>query len=80
MLAFEYGITNKSPEFLQKFPSGKIPAFEGREGLMFFEGAAIVRHGTSSSSSGYVEVGAECSCTVIGERLSSRVWSSWSQC
>ena len=26
--AFTYGVTDKSPEFLAKFPSGKVPALE----------------------------------------------------
>ncbi|KAI6041496.1 hypothetical protein EDC04DRAFT_2601641 [Pisolithus marmoratus] len=25
---FEFGVTNRTPEFLEKFPLGKIPAFE----------------------------------------------------
>ncbi|KAF9233387.1 hypothetical protein BU15DRAFT_80184 [Melanogaster broomeanus] len=29
---FEFGVTNKSPEFLSKFPYGKIPVFEDSEG------------------------------------------------
>ena len=36
---------NKKPEFLAKFPHGKIPAFEGSDGFKLFEGTAIARYG-----------------------------------
>ncbi|KAI6022936.1 hypothetical protein PISMIDRAFT_677455 [Pisolithus microcarpus 441] len=35
---------NKKPDFLAKFPHGKIPAFEGANGLNLTEGAAIARY------------------------------------
>ncbi|KAI0742957.1 elongation factor 1-gamma [Daedaleopsis nitida] len=35
---------NKKPEFLAKFPNGKIPAFEGADGFKLFEAAAIGRY------------------------------------
>jgi len=35
---------NKKPEFLEKFPHGKIPAFESASGLKLFEGATISRY------------------------------------
>lgn len=38
---FQMGVTNKSPEFLAKFPLGKVPAFEGADGFCIAEGAAI---------------------------------------
>ncbi|KAI1417055.1 glutathione S-transferase [Hypoxylon sp. FL1857] len=38
---FQMGVTNKSPEFLAKFPMGKVPAFEGADGFCLAEGAAI---------------------------------------
>jgi len=41
---FEFGVTNKSPEFLDKFPLGKIPAFEGNDGFTLVEGASIARY------------------------------------
>ncbi|KAL4067431.1 glutathione S-transferase [Scleroderma yunnanense] len=46
-LPFEFGVTNKSPEFLQKFPLAKIPAFESNDGLRLIEGAAIARYVSS---------------------------------
>ena len=36
---------NKKPEFLAKFPHGKIPALETTDGFRIFEGAAIARYG-----------------------------------
>lgn len=36
--------TNKTPEFLAKFPHGKIPAFEGKDGFKLFETTAIARY------------------------------------
>ncbi|KAG1725778.1 glutathione S-transferase C-terminal-like protein [Suillus paluster] len=35
---------NQQPEFLAKFPHGKIPAFEGANGLNLTEGASIARY------------------------------------
>lgn len=39
---------NKKPEFLAKFPHGKIPALEGSNGFNLTEGAAIARYRASS--------------------------------
>jgi elongation factor 1-gamma len=36
--------TNKTPEYLAKFPHGKIPAWEGADGFKLFEAAAIARY------------------------------------
>merc|ERR1712025_1310609 len=38
---FKFGETNKSAEFLKKFPLGKVPAFEGSDGLILTESNAI---------------------------------------
>jgi elongation factor 1-gamma len=35
---------NKKPEFLAKFPHGKIPAFEGSDGFKLFEGTSIAKY------------------------------------
>ncbi|KAF9233234.1 glutathione S-transferase C-terminal-like protein [Melanogaster broomeanus] len=40
----EFGVTNKSPEFLSKFPYAKIPVFEDSEGWTLIEGAPIARY------------------------------------
>ncbi|CAA7262226.1 unnamed protein product [Cyclocybe aegerita] len=42
--AYEHFVDNKKPEFLVKFPHGKIPAWEGADGFKLFEGAAIARY------------------------------------
>jgi elongation factor 1-gamma len=39
--AFVLGETNKSEEFLKKFPLGKVPAFEGKDGTLLFKSNAI---------------------------------------
>ena len=36
---------NKKPEFLAKFPHGKIPTFEGKDGFLLSESYAIARYG-----------------------------------
>jgi len=41
---FQFGVTNKSPEFLSKFPYGKIPVFEDLEGWTLIEGSTIARY------------------------------------
>merc|ERR1711944_393549 len=38
---FVFGETNKTPEFLKKFPLGKVPAFEGSDGVLLTESNAI---------------------------------------
>ncbi|NXC11647.1 EF1G factor, partial [Orthonyx spaldingii] len=38
---FHFGHTNRTPQFLQKFPVGKVPAFEGDDGFCVFESNAI---------------------------------------
>lgn len=41
---YEFGKTNKSPEFLAKFPLGKAPAFSGADGVNLFESNAIAHY------------------------------------
>ncbi|ESO12389.1 hypothetical protein HELRODRAFT_105304 [Helobdella robusta] len=38
---FVIGETNKSEEFLKKFPLGKVPAFQGNDGTLLFKSNAI---------------------------------------
>jgi len=38
---FVFGETNKTPQFLAKFPLGKVPAFEGSDGTLLTESNAI---------------------------------------
>ncbi|TFK36132.1 glutathione S-transferase C-terminal-like protein, partial [Crucibulum laeve] len=42
--AYEHFVDNKKPEFLAKFPHGKIPAWEGADGFKLFESTAIARY------------------------------------
>ena len=42
--SYEHYVDNKKPEFLSRFPHGKIPAFEGTDGFKVVEGAAIDRY------------------------------------
>jgi len=45
---FKLGETNKSAEFLKKFPNGKVPAFEGKDGLCLSESNAIAYYVANS--------------------------------
>ncbi|KAI8804538.1 glutathione S-transferase, partial [Cladochytrium replicatum] len=40
----ELGVDNLKPEFLSKFPLGKVPAFEGADGYTLYESNAISRY------------------------------------
>lgn len=45
MPGFQMGVTNRTPEFLAKFPLGKVPAFETADGsLHLTEAQAIARY------------------------------------
>uniref|UniRef100_A0A671VR05 Eukaryotic translation elongation factor 1 gamma n=1 Tax=Sparus aurata TaxID=8175 RepID=A0A671VR05_SPAAU len=39
--AFTFGQTNRTPAFLNNFPLGKVPAYQGDDGLCLFESNAI---------------------------------------
>jgi len=41
---FEMGKTNKTPEYLAKFPLGKIPALETATGFTLYESSAITHY------------------------------------
>ena len=46
---FQVGVTNRTPEFLSKFPLGKVPAFESADGTLHLtEGQAIARYAAES--------------------------------
>jgi len=42
--SYTHYVDNYKPEFLAKFPHGKIPAFEGKDGFHLFEGIVITRY------------------------------------
>ncbi len=41
---FKFGVTNKSEDFLSKFPVGKVPVFESDSGFKLFESNAIAEY------------------------------------
>ncbi|KAJ7134362.1 hypothetical protein C8R44DRAFT_610687, partial [Mycena epipterygia] len=46
--AYNHMEDNKKPEFLSKFPHGKIPAWESKDGFLLFESVVIARYSTCS--------------------------------
>jgi len=42
--SYEHFVDNKKPEFLEKFPHGKIPALERPDGFKLFESTSIARY------------------------------------
>jgi elongation factor 1-gamma len=46
---FELGVSNKSGDYLAKFPLGKIPALETKSGLLLVESQAIAFHIANSA-------------------------------
>ncbi|RYO88919.1 hypothetical protein DL766_009406 [Monosporascus sp. MC13-8B] len=56
---FKMGETNKSPEFLSKFPMGKVPALECADGFCLAESAAIAQYLASAGPKGSQLLGAD---------------------
>ncbi|KAK3997835.1 glutathione S-transferase [Cladorrhinum sp. PSN332] len=58
---FQMGVDNKTPEFLAKFPYGKVPAFESADGSGFTltEGQAIARYVADSGPNAARLLGAD---------------------
>jgi elongation factor 1-gamma len=59
---FKFGETNKTDAFLKKFPLGKVPAFESKDGVVLFESNAIAwflanesLRGSSVTDAAYVQ-------------------------
>ncbi|KAI9292731.1 glutathione S-transferase [Neoconidiobolus thromboides FSU 785] len=42
--SFQFGVDNKTPEYIAKFPLGQTPAFEGKDGTLLTESAAVALH------------------------------------
>ncbi|KAJ2382262.1 hypothetical protein GGI23_007402, partial [Coemansia sp. RSA 2559] len=38
---FQIGVDNKTPEYLAKFPCGKVPVFDGADGFTLTDSSAI---------------------------------------
>ncbi|EIN05160.1 EF1G-domain-containing protein [Punctularia strigosozonata HHB-11173 SS5] len=41
---YVHDVDNKKPDFLAKFPAGKIPTWEGSDGFLLFESTAIAKY------------------------------------
>uniref|UniRef100_A0AAY4D2E6 Elongation factor 1-gamma n=1 Tax=Denticeps clupeoides TaxID=299321 RepID=A0AAY4D2E6_9TELE len=50
--AFTFGQTNRAPAFLNNFPLGKVPAFQGDDGFCLFESNAIAHYLSSDALRG----------------------------
>jgi elongation factor 1-gamma len=50
--AFNFGVTNRTPEYLAKFHVTMVPTFEGRNGELIFESNAIARFVASQTADG----------------------------
>ncbi|KNG88487.1 translation elongation factor eEF-1B gamma subunit [Aspergillus nomiae NRRL 13137] len=71
---FQMGVTNRSPEFLAKFPMGKAPAFEGTDGTLLFESDAIAQYVAESGPAKDQLLGASAV-----ERAHIRQWSCFGE-
>ena len=68
---FQMGVTNRTPEFLSKFPLGKVPAFESADGdLHLTEGQAIARYAAESGPRAAQLVGGDAKTRAIIEQWS----------
>ncbi|KAL2266825.1 hypothetical protein VTJ83DRAFT_6177 [Remersonia thermophila] len=68
---FQMGVTNRSPEFLSKFPLGKVPAFESADGSFFLtEGQAIARYVAESGPNAGQLVGEDAQTRALIEQWS----------
>ncbi|XP_046849796.1 elongation factor 1-gamma-A-like [Xenia sp. Carnegie-2017] len=63
---FKLGETNKSKDFLEKFPLGKVPAFETSDGTCIFESNAIAKY----VSNGQLKGNNEKDCALIQQFVS----------
>ncbi|CAI7633920.1 unnamed protein product [Penicillium pancosmium] len=66
--------TNRSPEFLSKFPFGKVPTFEGADGTNLFETDAIAEYVALSGPAAGQLMG-----STLVERATIRQWICFSQ-
>lgn len=72
---FAMGQTNRTPEFLSKFPLGKVPAFEAADGTTLFESDAITQYIAESGPAAEQLLGA-----TPAERATIRQWICHAQC
>ncbi|KAE8359235.1 glutathione S-transferase [Aspergillus caelatus] len=66
--------TNRTPEFLAKFPYGKVPTFEGTDGINLFETDAIAEYVALSGPAAEQLMG-----STLVERATIRQWICFSQ-
>jgi len=68
------GQTNRTPDFLSKFPLGKVPAFEATDGTCLFESDAITQYIAESGPAAEQLIGA-----TPAERSTIRQWICFAQ-
>jgi len=68
------GKTNRTEDFLSKFPLGKVPAFEGADGTNIFEADAITQYIAESGPAAAQLMGA-----TPAERAAVRQWICYAQ-
>ncbi|CAG8107003.1 unnamed protein product [Penicillium salamii] len=71
---FTFGQTNRTPDFISKFPLGKVPAFEGADGTTLFESDAITQYIAESGPTADQLVGA-----TPAQRAQIRQWICYAQ-
>ncbi|KAH0506947.1 Elongation factor 1-gamma [Microtus ochrogaster] len=62
---FHFGQTNRTPEFLRKFPAGKVPAFESDDGFCVFESNAIAYYVSNEEPVGKYSRGSSSGGAVV---------------
>ncbi|KAJ5493534.1 Glutathione S-transferase/chloride channel C-terminal [Penicillium fimorum] len=71
---FAMGKTNRTPDFISKFPLGKVPAFEATDGTTLFESDAITQYIAESGPAADQLIGA-----TPAERATIRQWICYAQ-
>ncbi|KAF7588090.1 hypothetical protein BBP40_006189 [Aspergillus hancockii] len=67
-------VTNRTPEFLAKFPMGKLPAYEAPDGTAIFESDAIAQYVAESGPAKDQLLGVS-----LAERAHIRQWISYAE-
>ena len=61
----QMGVDNKKPEFLAKFPLGKVPTFESNDGFYLYESNAIAYYGELSIYRPQTSLVSSCRSTIV---------------
>lgn len=72
--------TNKSPEFVTKFPLGKVPAFEGADGFCLTESIAIANYIAQSGPKAGQLLGKGMLFAVVSSPMRLRLNSPFYRC